>query len=306
VVGNGEEHRRLEARLAKWLQTEAVLTFSSGYAANLGTLSALVQPEDLVLSDQLNHASIVDGLRLARVPAQVVPHLELDAIDRSLRLRPAGQRAWVITESYFSMDADGPDLKALRNLCDHHNAALVLDEAHALGVFGPAGRGRAAEAGIVPDVLIGAFGKAFGAAGGFVAGCTDLIHWLWNRARSFVYSTGISPVLAALVHDALDEVESDERRSRLNTHTALLRRTLHGAGLQCIGMGPIVPVVFGSDAAAQQCADALAKHGFHVPPLRPPTVPEGTTRLRFTASAAQQAADFDDLAAALRMYSASF
>ena len=144
------------------------------------------------MSDALNHASIIDGCRLTRARVEIVPHLDVLATERILS-EPRCGRAWVVTESYFSMDADGPDLASLRAACDCQGAALVLDEAHALGVFGPAGRGRAAEAGVEADVLIGTLGKAFGAAGAFVAGAAALTDWLWNRARSFVFSTGSQP-----------------------------------------------------------------------------------------------------------------
>src|SRR5262249_14986618 len=153
---------------------------------------ALARPGDVVVSDALNHASLIDGARLSRAEVAVVPHADVGAIDRALAGR-AGRRAWVLVESYYSMDADGHDLAALRHVCDEHGAALVIDEAHALGVLGPEGRGLAAAAGVRADVLVGTLGKAFGAQGAFVAGRAELRDWLWNRARSFVFSTGISP-----------------------------------------------------------------------------------------------------------------
>ncbi len=185
------------------------LVFSSGYAANVGLMSSLPRPGDLVVSDALNHASIIDGIRLSKCRVAVVPHLDVGAVETALRDRGAG-RAFVVTESYFSMDADSPDLGALRALCDRHGAALVVDEAHAVGVLGPGGAGLCAEQGVVPDALVGTFGKAFGAAGAFVAGCEALTRWLWNSARSFVISTGMSPVVAAA---ALDGVEHGRPRA---------------------------------------------------------------------------------------------
>lgn len=194
IAGERAEHRELEQRLASWTGTEDALVFSSGYAANVGVLSALASPGDLIVSDALNHASIIDGSRLSRARIAVVPHLDVGAVRAALRTRETG-RAWVVVESYYSMDADGPDLAQLRGACDEAGAALLVDEAHALGVLGPGGRGRCAEAGVRPDVLVGTLGKSLGSQGAFVAGRAVLKSWLWNRARSFVFSTGLSPRL---------------------------------------------------------------------------------------------------------------
>ena len=161
IAGERDEHRRLERAFATWLDVEDVLAFSSGYAANVGALSALAGAGDLIVSDSLNHASLIDGARLSRARVAVVPHGDRGAIERALIDRRE-TRAWVVVESYYSMDADGPDLAALRHLCDTRGAALYVDEAHALGVLGPGGRGRCAEAGVTPDVLVGTLGKAFG------------------------------------------------------------------------------------------------------------------------------------------------
>jgi 8-amino-7-oxononanoate synthase len=196
VDGDRTIHARLEDEAAALVGQPSSLVFTSGYAANVGLLSALAGPEDLIVSDALNHASIIDGARLSRARVEVVPHLDVEAVDAALRGRTA-RRAFVMTESYFSMDADAPDLVALRLVCDRHGAALLVDEAHALGILGPEGRGLCAAAGISADAVVGTFGKAFGAGGAFVAGCDALSRWLWNRARSFVFSTGLSPVVAA-------------------------------------------------------------------------------------------------------------
>ncbi|MGH7439646.1 MAG: aminotransferase class I/II-fold pyridoxal phosphate-dependent enzyme, partial [Polyangiaceae bacterium] len=196
VSGERAEHGALEEAVAGLVGLPSSLVFSSGYAANVGLLSSLPRPGDLVVSDALNHASIIDGIRLSKCRVAVVPHLDVGAVEAALGDRGAG-RAFVVTESYFSMDADSPDLRALRAVCDRHGAALLVDEAHAIGVLGPGGAGLCAEQGVVPDALVGTFGKAFGAAGAFVAGCEPLTQWLWNTARSFVFSTGMSPVVAA-------------------------------------------------------------------------------------------------------------
>jgi 8-amino-7-oxononanoate synthase len=285
IAGERLEHLALERAIAEWLRTPSALLFSSGYAANLGTVAALVEPPDIVISDELNHASLIDGCRLARANVEIVPHLDVPAVERALR-RPRAGRAWVLTESYFSMDADSPDLVRLRELCDQHGAALLVDEAHAVGVFGPAGRGLCAQVEVLPDVLVGTLGKAFGASGAFVAGSEVLVDWLWNRARSFVFSTGVSPVVAAAARRALGVASRDEAlRLRLHANATHLRRGLTELGLQPRGVGPIIPLVVGDPVRAVQAAAELCRLGIQVQAVRPPTVSPRTSRLRVTVSA---------------------
>jgi 8-amino-7-oxononanoate synthase len=300
VVGEHAAHQALEASLAEWLETASALTFTSGYAANVGVVSALAEPGDLIVSDALNHASLIDGARLSRATVKVVPHLDADAVERALADAPAKGRRWVVTESYFSMDADAPDLGRLRALCDAAGAGLIVDEAHALGVLGPDGRGLCAEAGIVPDVLIGAFGKAFGGAGGFVAGCSPLVAWLWNRARTFVFSTGMSPLVAATTRQALSIARTERwRRKRALAAADELRAGLKRLGADVRGFGPIVPVILGEVGHAMRVADGLRARGAHVLAIRPPSVPPGTARLRMTTTAAHSA---DDIRAVLTAF----
>jgi 8-amino-7-oxononanoate synthase len=301
VAGEQESHVALEKEIAGWLRLDDALVFTSGYAANVGTLPALAaDAADLVLSDALNHASLVDGCRLARAETQIYPHLDLGAVERLLE-RGAGRRIFVVTESYFSMDADAPDLGALRRLCDRHGAALVVDEAHALGVLGPEGRGLLAAAGVAADVTIGTLGKALGAGGAFVAGGPSLIAWLWNRARSFVFSTGLSPLLCEAARSALLRSRADTTlRTRALARASELRSGLGGLGLEPLGFGHIVPWVVGDASAAVRIAQALRAKGLDVQAIRPPSVPPGTARLRFTASAMQSPEDVERLIAALR------
>jgi 8-amino-7-oxononanoate synthase len=287
VSGESDAHGQAERALAGWLGTPAALLFSSGYAANVGVLSALAGPGDAVISDALNHASIVDGCRLSRAKTVVVPHLDTSAIENALRDSRDARRRWVVTESYFSMDADTPDLPTLRRLCDAHDAALIVDEAHALGIFGPNGAGLCARAGVRPDVLVGTLGKAFGLQGAFVAGPEVLRTWLWNRARSFVFSTGFSPALAQVLAERAARVRSDDLgRERLHSLAEQLRATLAKHAHRVLGYGPILPWLFGTPAAALAASKQLLDHGIFVPAIRPPTVPPGASRLRVTASAA--------------------
>jgi 8-amino-7-oxononanoate synthase len=294
VRGNWDAHAALEHALAQWVRRERALAFTSGYAANVGSLAALLGPEDLVVSDALNHASLIDGMRLSRAKVQVVPHLDLAATRHALG-SPA-RRKWVVTESYFGMDADSPDLAELRRACDAHGAALYVDEAHAVGVLGPEGRGlcAAAAGNDAADIVVGTLGKALGAQGAFVAGCNALYDFLWNRARSHVFSTGLSPRVASAATRVLGTLGSGERR-----HDVLARAQQLREGMMAMGLGHIVPLVVGSAAKALEAQARLSERGFHVPAIRPPTVPPNTARLRFTASAAHTSADIEALLSAL-------
>lgn len=302
LVGAGDtaEHRQLEQELAGWLGVARTLLFTSGYAANVGVVAALATAEDVVISDALNHASLIDGARLSRAEIVVYPHLDVSAVRAALASRRQ-RRCWVVTESYFSMDADSPDLRALRLACDEAGAGLIVDEAHALGVLGPEGRGVCAQEGVVPDVLLGTLGKAFGAAGAFVAGCDELITWLWNRARSFVFSTGMSPAVAQGALEALRVSIADPfLRERALARASELRSGLERCGISPAGYGLIVPWVLGEPASALQVASDLKQKGIFVQAIRPPTVPAGTARLRLTTGASHSQADIEKLLAAVK------
>jgi 8-amino-7-oxononanoate synthase len=302
VSGNHGAHEETEAILADWLGAEATLLFSSGYAANVGVLSALARPGDVIVSDALNHASIIDGCRLSGAAIRVVPHRDVAAVAAALSTSAEARRRWVVTESYFSMDGDSPDLRALRALCDQHDAGLIVDEAHALGVLGPRGAGLCAAAGVHPDVLVGTGGKALGLQGAFVAGSRTLRLWLWNRARSFVFSTGVSPALAlALGARALRARCDDAARTRLERHGKALRLGLASLGVEGVrgAAGPIIPWVVGEPGEAVRLSQRLAEQGVLVQAIRPPTVPAGTSRLRVTATASLRDADVETALRAL-------
>ncbi|MEO6420573.1 MAG: 8-amino-7-oxononanoate synthase [Polyangiaceae bacterium] len=303
VSGERQAHVELERAVSSWLEAPSALAFSSGYAANVGTIAALARPGDLVISDELNHASLIDGCRLSRARVVVTPHLDLDAVERALKAREPGStgNTWVVTESYFSMDADSPDLARLRELTDRHKAGLVVDEAHSLGVLGPDGRGLCAAVGVVPDVLLGTFGKAFGHAGAFAAGCVDLTDWLWNRARSFVFSTGMSPQVAQGARAALAlAVAHPELRERVAVVATALRAGLAERGAEVLGYGHIIPWVVGDAGRAVRLAQEFRAAGVHVQAIRPPTVPRGRARLRLTVTARHDLASIEYALAALR------
>ena len=303
VAGTFPEHEALEADVAAWLGHEDALVFASGYAANLGLVSALAGPDDVVVSDALNHASIIDGCRLARTRTVVVPHGDVDAVSRALAGHAGAANRYVVTEGYFSMDGDVPDLAGLRRACDDHGAALIVDDAHALGVLGPEGRGACAAAGVVPDVIVGTFGKALGGQGAFVAGPRLLTDWLWNRARSFVFSTALSPLLAAHARAAIGMARADDAaRARVHTLGVRLRSGLRelGYAVPSASVGPIVPVLIGREDDTMRLSAALAEQGVLVTGIRPPTVPAGTSRLRVTVHAGLSDDDLDRALAAFR------
>jgi 8-amino-7-oxononanoate synthase len=287
IHGTRPQHVELEHELAAWMGTEDALLFPSGYAANLGVVSALAEPDDLVVSDALNHASTIDGCRLSRARVEVVPHRDLDAMERALAFPVKGRR-WVCTETYFSMDATSPDVRALRALCDRARAGLILDEAHALGVFGPDGAGIAAAARVRADVLVGTLGKAVGVHGAFVAGSRVLTAWLWNRARSFVFSTAPSPLLSEITLEHVRVVRKDDNgRRRLRELSAAFERDLGRLRSQLPEgrHGPVFPLILGAPDQARALSAALLNRGFLTQPIRPPTVATGTSRLRLTLKA---------------------
>jgi 8-amino-7-oxononanoate synthase len=305
IAGNHAEHEALESELAAFHAAEAALLFNSGFQANVGVVPALVGRGDLVLSDQLNHASLIDGCRLSRAAVEVYPHGDVGVLEHLLAARrPSARRALVVTESVFSMDGDRAPLIELAALCARHGAWLMVDEAHAVGALGPRGQGIAAEVGVVPDVLVGTLGKAFGSFGAYVAGSQTLRQFLLHQARSFVFSTALPPALAAASRAALALVagpEGDERRAVLAAHLDRFASGLRNAGLLAPGAGqtPIFPVILGDERRTMAAASQLAELGFHVQGIRPPTVPRGTSRLRIALSAAHSDDDLARLLLAL-------
>lgn len=288
IHGTRQEHEHLEAELAEWVTQPAALLFTSGYAANVGTVSALATQEDVILSDALNHASLVDGCRLSRARTEIVAHNDTAAMADALE-RNRSAHCWVVTESYFSMDGDSPDLRTLRSLCDQHNAALVVDEAHALGVFGESGSGICSASSVAPDVLVGTFGKSVGAQGAFVASTEFVRDWLWNKARSYVFSTAMSPRLAQHITDRIALVRADEEgRRRLSKNVSILRARLklEGVKIPAGSHGPIIPIILGTPERAATAATKLGELGILAQAIRPPTVPPDSCRLRITVTAA--------------------
>jgi 8-amino-7-oxononanoate synthase len=275
---------RLEERLADVSGTEAALLFGSGYAANIGLLQAVVSPGDLIVSDERNHASLIDGMRLTKAAVVVYPHQDLEALESALK-RPRSGRAIVVTESVFSMDGDLTPLLDVCEIAERFGAVLIVDEAHATGLYGPRGSGRVEELGLRERVLatLHTGGKALGSGGAWVAGSRALRDVLVNRARSFVFSTAPLPVLAAALQAALDLVEREpNRRSEVHRKAALLRALLHDGGVRVEGASQILPIIIGSNEDALAMQATLMAAGFDVRAIRPPSVAPGTARLRVT------------------------
>ena len=294
VVGHLALHEEVEARLAEFKGTEAAVIFSTGYMANLGTISALVGPGDTVFCDRLNHASIYDGIKLSGANLARFPHRDLDRLEALLQKADAGRRL-IVTDSVFSVDGDLASLKDLVELKDRYGACLMVDEAHATGVLGHRGAGLAAALGLTQrvEVHMGTLSKAMGTLGGFVAGDRRLIDFLHNRARSFIYSTALPPPVLGAIAVALDIVTQEpERRRYLLTEAERFRHTLTQAGFDILGSETqIVPVLAGDNARTLRLAAQLRQRGLMAVALRPPTVPPGRSRVRFSLSAAHTSED---------------
>lgn len=302
VSGHYAVHDQLEARLAAFVGCERALYFSTGYMANLGVLQAFGGRGDTIYSDRLNHASLIDGALLTRATVQRYPHADVAALERLLEKPASGQRL-IVTDAVFSMDGDIAPLAKLLDLAERFDAWLVVDDAHGFGVLGPGGGGALAEAGLASWRLLqmGTLGKAAGLSGAFVAGQSEVIEWLLQRARTYVFTTGSPPALA---HALLTSLDLIERGDTLRAHLAALIDALRSRlGLSRWQVLPsrtaIQPVVIGDNAETLAVGRALREEGLWVPAIRPPTVPPGTARLRISLSAAHSFDDVERLATAL-------
>lgn len=313
ICGYSAAHRELEEALAAFTGFPRVLLFSSGWAANLGVLRALLSRDDHILADELNHASLIDGGRLSGAHYQRVRHADVGAFESALGgLETSARMRLLVTDSVFSMDGDLAPLSELEAICRTHAAALMIDDAHGFGVIGQRGRGAPEHFGMRPDIYVATLGKSLGAAGAFVAGSENLIEFLIQRARSWVFSTAPPPAIAAAAREALRIVETEpELRQQLHRN---IQRLVSGAGQLGLKLGPprgapaglrastpILPLVVGDAARTMAISRALFERGIWVAGIRPPTVPEGTSRLRITLSAAHTDGQIDSLLDALAL-----
>jgi 8-amino-7-oxononanoate synthase len=294
----------LEERLARFEQQPAAVLFPSGYAANVGTLSALLGPDDIVFCDRFNHASLIDGCRLSGAKLRVYRHDDLDGLRRALDSTGGARRRAIVTDSVFSMDGDVAPLRDLCDLAEPFDAMLIVDEAHATGVFGAHGRGVAEEQGVEsrPMLRIGTLSKAIGAIGGFVTGSAELCDWLWNTARPQMFSTALPSSACAAAVAAIDVIESEpQRRVRLREASRRLVTQLREAGLNVPSgvKSPIVPVLVGDPERCLTAGQRLVEHGLLIAAIRPPTVPLGTSRLRISLSSAHGQPELETLIAAV-------
>jgi glycine C-acetyltransferase len=291
IAGTMSLHRELERRFAEFKGAEAALMFQSGFTANSGTVAAILTPEDVIVSDQLNHASIIDGARLSKAEIKVFPHKEASAADRLLQeTKREGRRQLLITDGVFSMDGDIAPLPDLVEVAEKHGAIMMIDDAHASGVLGPGGKGTVAHFGMDPrrvDVQVGTLSKAIGVLGGFIAGPPHLIEWLVNRGRPFLFSTSCPPAVAAACIAALEIMQEEpERIERLWERTRYLKKGLQGLGFDT-GQSetPITPVIAGEAQTAQDLARLLWEEGVFTPAIVFPTVPRGQSRVRTIVTA---------------------
>jgi len=303
IAGTMEMHVELERRLAAFKHVEAVVVFQSGFTANAGTVSAILNKDDVIISDSLNHASIIDGCRLSRAPIKVFPHKDVDAARKILSELPAGQRKLLITDGVFSMDGDLGPLPALCDLADEYGAIMMVDDAHASGVFGKQGRGTVDHFGCHGrvDIQVGTLSKAIGVLGGYVAGTKDFIEFLHHRARPFLFSTSHPPAVTAACLAALDVLETEPQwMEQLWDNTRFFK-----AGLERLGFNtgnsesPITPVIVGDASKAAAMSDQLFKRGVFAQSIGFPTVARDQARLRTIVTATHSK---DDLQFALDQF----
>jgi len=307
LSGNSRQWADIESEFAWFAGTETALYFGSGYAANVGLLSSLLKPGDTVFSDALNHASLIDGIRLSGAEKIIYPHCDLEFLERALHDHVDRSSARIIvTESVFGMEGDIAPINALLELARKYGAELVIDEAHATGACGPQGRGIVADLGVEREMLaiVHTCGKALASAGAFVCGGSALRDYLMNRARTFIFSTAMPPYLAGQIHAALALARAAESERAHLHHIALaLREELAAAGLNSgTSVTHIVPVIVGSNEIALHLARGLRRSGFAVKAIRPPTVPPGTARLRVSLTSKITLDDTHRLAAAARKF----
>jgi 8-amino-7-oxononanoate synthase len=288
TTGNTEWHEKLEQRIASFKKTEAALLFSSGYLANIGVLSSLPEKGDVLLSDQLNHASIIDGCRLSKAETVIYQHTDMNSLELKLKETRAYTRRFIVTDGVFSMDGTIAPLDQIMELANRYDAYVIVDDAHATGVLGEKGRGTSEYFGVSPDVVIGTLSKAIGVEGGFVTGSRVLVDFLLNHARTFIFQTAIPPVSCAAAYAAIDMIEKDkEKKIHLLRMIKVIKDNLDAMGFTVYGHDtPIIPVIIGDEETSVQFSKKLQENGIYAPAIRPPTVPDGKSRIRLTVTSA--------------------
>ena len=288
VNGRGTLHRRLEQEIARFKKTEAALLFPTGFAANVGAVTSLVGRGDTVFSDELNHASLIDGCRLSGASIHVYRHHDTSHLAELLQAASGAGRRLIVTDSVFSMNGDVAPLDALAELAEQYEAMLLVDEAHACGVLGHCGRGACEQLAVESrvDLQVGTLSKAFGSLGGYITGSDELIQWICNRARTYMFSTAQPEAISAASLAALEIVQADApRRLRVVESASRLRQILNGLGFNTAGSSTqIIPLIVGDNDRAVAMSRELRNRGFYVPAIRPPAVPNHLARLRISLS----------------------
>ena len=293
VSGNMTIHRRLEEQIAEFKRTPACVLFGSGYLANTGVVSALAREDDVVFSDSLNHASIIDGCRLSRAETFVYDHCDMEHLEWGLQ-EADGRGSLIVTDGVFSMDGDIAPLPEIVELAQRYDARVMVDDAHGVGAVGPEGRGAVADAGVEDevDVVVGTLGKSLGSYGAYVCCDRTMAKYLVNTARSLIYSTALPPPAVAGALAALEIlVEHPERVLKLQRNARLLAEALADEGIETVSETQILPVVVGSAGAAMAACERLLERGIFAQAIRPPTVPDGTSRLRLAVMASHSASE---------------
>ena len=305
ISGNMTPHEELETRLARFMGTDAALVFNTGYMANLSLLSCLLPEDGLLLLDRHCHASLIDGARLSGLRFRTYRHRDLDKLKALLDKKPPTQQALIVTDGIFSMDGDIAPLPQLVSLAQQYGARILVDEAHAIGILGPHGRGTLEYFGLDPknDVVfqMGTLGKAIGTFGAFVVGKHDLIEYLINKARTFIYTTALPTAVCAAASAAIDLIEKEpERKTRLWENRNYLYQGLQYLKLDTLcSESPILPILLSESEKALALSEILFEHGIYAPAIRPPTVPKGTSRIRMTVMSHHTRADLDRVLAVL-------
>ena len=298
TTGNNDLHNRLEERIAKFKGTEDAVVFSTGYVANIGTISALMKKGDLILSDELNHASIIDGCRMSRAEVVVYPHRDVSCIEKTLRASKHPGKL-IVTDGVFSMDGDIAPLPEIVEVAEKYDAMVMVDDAHATGVLGKHCRGTADYFNVDVDVNMGTLSKALASAGGYVAGSDELVDYLRNMARPFIYSTALPPPAVAAAMAAIDVIETENPAKKLRQNVAIYKNGLEDMGFTVESKTQIIPLMTGDTENTIKAAGELEKLGVFAPAIRPPTVPEGSGRVRTSIMATHSEHDIKEALCAI-------
>ncbi len=298
ISGHTQHHQKLAEKVAQFKGEEAALIFSTGYMANVGILSALLGAGDLVYADRLSHASIIDGCRMSKATLKVFPHRDAQFLARHLGRVATGRKVLIVTDGVFSMDGDLAPLPEIVKLAEQHGAIVMVDDAHATGVLGPTGRGTLEHFGLEGrgTIQMGTLSKAVGAFGAYVAGSQDLITYLINRAKSYIYTTALPTSLVAASLAALEVIEKEPQiRQQLWNNRAYYEQGIKSLGYNTLQTEtPIVPLLVGETSLALKMSEQLLAHGIFAPAIRPPTVPQGMARIRTSIMATHTRDDLDD------------